>query len=371
MQYLNQKLALKPLLRRLICFLLLFCMLPTFEIQAGAATTNKEDYQWVLLISKVPFKYTYQNGKMTAYDFQSKKNIEMKLSGGYWVGQGQVAVKTDYSNTTVPTVSEWKGTKFKYTGTATPYDTKWKQGDNWYWAGNTSGGTACSITTDPEIYRQHVTPAKGVNPPGGLSGNGTVYYITPQIKKGDAEVGVNKSAANSALLWFKSEKPLPTINGGGGGGTDPDPEPEETTASADLSLTARDANINYKEFEVEGKGETTITVDPSKSSTNADWDKYTITASDALDWSVKETKSGRPKKQSYTAEFTRETVRKKGLTSRLGRIEIPVSASVVVYADGDGGSANDKTDATGSYRITLTNNDPTAVIRSVKKCSID
>ena len=183
MQCFEQRLSLKLLLRRLFCILLMICMLPTFEIQAGAATTNKEDYQWVLLISKVPFKYTYQNGKMTAYDFQSKKNIEMKLSGGYWVGQGQVAVKTDYSNTTVPTVSEWKGTKFKYTGTATPSDTKWKQGDNWYWAGNTSGGTACSITTDPEIYRQHVTPAKAVNPPGGLSGNGTVYYITPQIKK--------------------------------------------------------------------------------------------------------------------------------------------------------------------------------------------
>ena len=362
MQCFEQRLSLKLLLRRLVCILLMICMLPTFEIQAGAATTNKEDYQWVLLISKVPFKYTYQNGKMTAYDFQSKKNIEMKLSGGYWVGQGQVAVKTDYSNTTVPTVAEWKNTKFKYTGTATPYDTKWKQGDNWYWAGNTSGGTACSITTDPEIYRQHVTPAKEVNPPGGLSGNGTVYYITPQIKKNDAEVGVNKSAANSALLWFKSEKPLPTINGGGGGGTDPDPEPEETTASADLSIKANDVSVNYKKFSVEGRDETSVTFDPTDSSTNADWTKYVLSGSDGQGWKMNETYDGRPRKKSFPIEFTKESLKYKG---GLGSATVDVRGSVKVYADGDGGSASDSANANTTYTVKFVNNEPVAAIDKV------
>ena len=51
MQYLNQKLALKPLLRRLVCILLMICMLPVIEIEAGAAN-DKVEIQYVWLISE-------------------------------------------------------------------------------------------------------------------------------------------------------------------------------------------------------------------------------------------------------------------------------------------------------------------------------
>lgn len=40
----------RPVLQRLMCFLLLFCMLPVFKIDSGAA--ENLEYQYVWLISK-------------------------------------------------------------------------------------------------------------------------------------------------------------------------------------------------------------------------------------------------------------------------------------------------------------------------------
>ena len=383
MQCFEQRLSLKLLLRRLVCILLMICMLPAFKFDAGAANT-KEQYQYVWLISKPGIYYDnyYEKGKhiFRCYSSENKNTKwEMYQQGSTCYSKfttEALKVWTQFTNETTPNVTTWNGTKFKYEGKVVTYEKAIEiaSGNNAYhWAGNISGGSECKVddAENGAKFTGDYPSSKSATGPTRLNSNGNWYNITFQIETSDLKIGKQQAYSNVSCFLYKSTKPLPNINGGGGGGgTDPDPEPEETEVSASLSLTARDANINYKNFEVEGKGETTITVDPSKSSTNADWDKYTITASDALDWSVKETKSGRPKKQSYTAEFTRETLRKKGLTSRLGSIEIPVSASVVVYADGDGGSANDKTDATGSYRITLTNNDPTAVIQSVKNVAL-
>ncbi|RGC57831.1 hypothetical protein DXA92_12985 [Agathobaculum butyriciproducens] len=344
--------------------LLILGMIPVLNINAGAANT-KVQYQWVMLISKVAIKYTYENGKMTLYNILGGKSVSMTKQGKVWVADGEIPVKTDYSDTTVPKVDGWSGTKFTYTGTATPFSTNLIKGSNYHWAGNYSGGKECEVSTDPEEYRRGVISAVEVNPPGGLSGNGTVYYITPQIPVSDVKVGKLQSYANSAVFWFKSEKALPDYSGGGsggGGGTDPDPEPEETTASADLSIKANDVSVNYKKFSVEGKGETSVTFDPTDSSTNADWTKYVLSGSDDQGWKMNENYNGRPRKKSFPIEFTKESLKYKG---GLGSATVDVRGSVKVYADGDGGSASDSANANTTYTVKYVNNEPVAAIDKV------
>lgn len=351
-------------LQRIVCMLLIFGMIPFFNINAGAANT-KVQYQWVMLISKVAIKYTYENGKMTLYNILGGKSVSMTKQGKVWVADGEIPVKTDYSDTTVPKVDGWSGTKFTYTGTATPFSTNLIKGSNYHWAGNYSGGKECEVSTDPEEYRRGVISAVKVNPPGGLSGNGTVYYITPQIPVSDVKVGKLQSYANSAVFWFKSEKALPDYSGGGsggGGGIDPDPEPEETTVSADLSIKANDVSVNYKKFFVEGKGETSVTFDPTDSSTNADWTKYVLSGSDGQGWKMNENYNGRPRKKSFSIEFTKEALGYKG---GLGSATVDVRGSVKVYADGDGGSANDSANANTTYTVNYVNNEPVAAIDKV------
>lgn len=351
-------------LQRIVCMLLILGMIPVLNINAGAANT-KVQYQWVMLISKVAIKYTYENGKMTLYNILGGKSVSMTKQGKVWVADGEIPVKTDYSDTTVPKVDGWSGTKFTYTGTATPFSTNLIKGSNYHWAGNYSGGKECEVSTDPEEYRRGVISAVEVNPPGGLSGNGTVYYITPQIPVSDVKVGKLQSYANSAVFWFKSEKALPDYSGGGsggGGGTDPDPEPEETTASADLSIKANDVSVNYKKFSVEGKGETSVTFDPTDSSTNADWTKYVLSGSDDQGWKMNENYNGRPRKKSFPIEFTKESLKYKG---GLGSATVDVRGSVKVYADGDGGSASDSANANTTYTVKYVNNEPVAAIDKV------
>ena len=353
-------------LQRIVCMLLIIGMIPFFNINAGAANT-KVQYQWVMLISKVSFKYTYKNGRMWAYDPQKDKGVEMFKEGGFWVASGEIQVKTHYSSTTIPQVPDWKGTTFKYTGTVTKYDTGLIKGSNYHWAGNDSGGKECYVTKDPEQYRKYVISVADVRAPGGLSDDGTVYWIVPRIEVGKEVEGERKQSANSAVFWFKSEKELPDYSGGGsggGGGTDPDPdpEPEETTASADLSIKANDVSVNYKKFSVEGKGETSVTFDPTDSSTNADWTKYVLSGSDGQGWTMNETYDGRPRKKTFPIEFTKESL---GYEGGLGSATVKVRGSVKVYADGDGGSASDTANDNTTYTVKFVNNDPVAAISKV------
>ena len=159
MQYLNQKLALKPLLRRLVCILLMICMLPVIEIEAGAAN-DKVEIQYVWLISKpsIYYDYYYENGKAVfqCYAEPNENNKwPMYASGGKYVSQMKnneaLRVYTQFTDETTPTVSEWHGTKFEYTGRAATYAAAKKEASGkttYHWAGNAKGGSQCTVDDD-------------------------------------------------------------------------------------------------------------------------------------------------------------------------------------------------------------------------------
>lgn len=376
MQYLNQKLALKPLLRRLVCILLMICMLPVIEIEAGAAN-DKVEIQYVWLISKpsIYYDYYYENGKAVFQCYaepNENKKWPMYASGGNYVSQMKnneaLRVYTQFTNETVPTVSEWNGTKFEYTGRAATYAAAKKEASGkttYHWAGNEGGGSQCTVDDEASgsAFTDNWPSSLSVAAPTSFGSGGTYYNIVLQMRTKDRQSGKRRAYSNVTCFLYRSTKPLPNINGGGGGGgTDPDPEPEETTASADLSIKANDVSINYKKFSVEGRGETSVTFDPTDSSTNADWTKYVLSGSDGQGWKMNENYNGRPRKKSFPIEFTKESLGYKG---GLGSATVDVRGSVKVYADGDGGSASDSANANTTYTVKFVNNEPVAAIDKV------
>ena len=372
MQCFEQRLSLKLLLRRLVCILLMICMLPVFKFDAGAANT-KEQYQYVWLISKPGIYYDnyYEKGKhiFRCYSSENKnKKWEMYQQGSTCYSKfttETLKVWTQFTNETTPNVTTWNGTKFEYEGKVVTYEKAIEiasGNDAYHWAGNISGGSKCEVNdaNNGAKFTGDYPSSKSATGPTRLNSSGNWYNITFQIETSDLKIGKQQAYSNVSCFLYKSVKKLPNISGGGG--TDPDPEPEKTTASADLSIKANDVSINYKKFSVEGRGETSVTFDPTDSSTNADWTKYVLSGSDGQGWKTNETYDGRPRKKSFPIEFTKESLKYKG---GLGSATVDVRGSVKVYADGDGGSASDSANANTTYTVKYVNNKPVAVIDKV------
>lgn len=339
-----------PLIYRILCLILVFCMVPVFKFDAGAAKTANEEYQYVWLVSKPGIYYDnyYENGKHIFQCYSSKNKSEkwqLYYDGSYCYsrfknGEG-LRVYTDFTNETTPDIAEWGGTKFVYNKRIATYDTAIEEAEGnetYHWAGNAKGGSACTVKDGDRgaTFAGNNTSSHSAASLQSLSSGGNWYNITFKIAKDALKNGKGIPYSNVSCFLYKSVKKLPNISGGGsggGGGTDPDPEPEETTASADLSIKANDVSVNYKKFSVEGKGETSVTFDPTDSSTNADWTKYVLSGSDDQGWKMNETYDGRPRKKSFSIEFTKESLRYKG---GLGSATVDVRGSVKVYADGDG-----------------------------------
>ena len=79
MQCSEQRLSLKTLLRRLVCILLMICMLPVIEIEAGAAN-DKVEIQYVWLISKpsIYYDYYYDNNRKAVFQCYAEPNENNK-----------------------------------------------------------------------------------------------------------------------------------------------------------------------------------------------------------------------------------------------------------------------------------------------------
>ena len=148
MQYPKSKLALKPLLRRLVCILLMICMLPVIEIEAGAAN-DKVEIQYVWLISKpsIYYDYYYDNNRKAVFQCYAEPNENNKwpmyASGDNYVSQMKITKRCVYILNSrmkrFPTVPKWHGTKFEYTGRAATYEAAQNEArgkTTYHWAGN-------------------------------------------------------------------------------------------------------------------------------------------------------------------------------------------------------------------------------------------
>lgn len=348
---------------KILCFVLIVSMLPLFKIDAQAATSMRTQYVW--LVSKPGIYYIYDGKNApTAYSSYDKSHrVTMQRIGKYWVTKDYLVVDTDYDDTTVPTLPNWKNTVFEYHGVAKTFNSASNTSGPYHWAGNISGGNKCEVDDSQQgkNFCGNYISSYDVKAPSSLGAH-TTYKIRFQIAADSIKITKQGAAATSnvSCFLFASKVPLPDYNGGGG--STPDPEPEDTEATAKLSISAQDVTVNYKDFEVRGEGETKVTLDPSKSSTNADWVRYTLSGADNQGWKMSEKYTGSPKRQKYTIGFTKESIHYTGGTATCS---VAVKGSTTVYADGDGGSANDTAEAQSEYTINITNKSPVPVIRKI------
>lgn len=348
---------------KILCFVLIVSMLPLFKIDAQAATSMRTQYVW--LVSKPGIYYIYDGKNApTAYSSYDKSHrVTMQRKGKYWVTKDYLVVDTDYDDTTVPTLPNWKNTVFEYHGVAKTFDNASDTSGPYHWAGNISGGNRCEVDDSQQgkNFCGNYISSYDVKAPSSLGAH-TTYKIRFQIAADSIQITKRgaEATSNVSCFLFESKVPLPDYNGGGGSA--PDPEPEDTEATAKLSISAQDVTVNYKDFEVRGEGETKVTLDPSKSSTNADWVRYTLSGADNQGWKMSEKYTGSPKRQKYTIGFTKESIHYIGGTATCS---VAVKGSTTVYADGDGGSANDTAEAQSEYTINITNKSPVPVIRKI------
>lgn len=348
---------------KILCFVLIVSMLPLFKIDAQAATSMRTQYVW--LVSKPGIYYIYDGKNApTAYSSYDKSHrVTMQRIGKYWVTKDYLVVDTDYDDTTVPTLPNWKNTVFEYHGVAKTFDNASDTSGPYHWAGNISGGNKCEVDDSQQgkNFCGNYISSYAVKAPSSLGAH-TTYKIRFQIAADSIQITKRgaEATSNVSCFLFESKVPLPDYNGGGGSA--PDPEPEDTEATAKLSISAQDVTVNYKDFEVRGEGETKVTLDPSKSSTNADWVRYTLSGADNQGWKMSEKYTGSPKRQKYTIGFTKESIHYIGGTATCS---VAVNGSTTVYADGDGGSANDTAEAQSEYTINITNKSPVPVIRKI------
>lgn len=343
----------RPVLQRLVCFLLLFCMLPVFKIDSGAA--ENLEYQYVWLISKPAFRYSYDEDGAWVLNTDTDSGVRMQKQGDYYISTGFIPVETDYSNRTIPQVPDWDGTPFEYTGRAEPFSYDLIAGDNYIWAGNISGGEYCSVSKDPTGYVAGHTSSYAVQAPASFKSGGTTYYIRPQLEEGEMKYGTRIQTGNVTCFLFKSTKPLPSI---GGGGSDPDPEPV-SDVTADLSVSGDSVTANYKDFDVNGRVTATVTLDPSDSESALGWDSYRLQGyNSAGTWDLDETYDGTPRRQSYIISYGKDDIGFNGY---------PGTATDRVYGEVSVTDGETSDTAEDDARITLefTNDDPVASISSI------
>ena len=343
----------RPVLQRLMCFLLLFCMLPVFKIDSGAA--ENLEYQYVWLISKPAFRYSYDEDGAWVLNTNTDSGVRMQKQGDYYISTGFIPVETDYSNRTIPQVPDWDGTPFEYTGRAEPFSYDLIAGDNYIWAGNISGGEYCSVSKDPTGYVAGHTSSYAVQAPASFKSGGTTYYIRPQLEEGEMKYGTRIQTGNVTCFLFKSTKPLPSI---GGGGSDPDPEPV-SDVTADLSVSGDSVTANYKDFDVNGRVTATVTLDPSDSESALGWDSYRLQGyNSAGTWDLDETYDGTPRRQSYIISYGKDDIGFNGY---------PGTATDRVYGEVSVTDGETSDTAEDDARITLefTNDDPVASISSI------
>lgn len=353
MQYKN-----KPWYMRLVCFVLIMCMIPVFKVDSAAA--QDLEYRYVWLISTPRITYTHNSNGVWVVNPDTDKGVKMTKSGSNYISPQYIPVYTEYSNRTTPEVPNWNGTEFAYTGIAEPFSPSLIKNDEiYYWAGNTSGGEYCSLAEDPEDPREFTkgyTSAYDVRAPASFEPGGTTYQMKPKLTEREIKTGDRIRSGNVACFLFKSTKPLPPASGGGSGPV--------SDVQADLSISGGSVTENYKDFDVSGKTSATVTFDPSGSQSALDWDSYTMSGSSSLtDWDLSQTYDGEPRRKQFDIDYTKGDI---GFTGYPGSITDTVSGSVSV-TDGE---TSDTASDTASITLRFTNDNPVASVQSVTSTNL-